>query len=134
MVAGVLRVEARSGHATNTAVIPTNVGTHCSVLSNGKVHPVLLQMQGRIDTGCGTVGALGPDVRRDDGGVGVGLSEADGDHDANHPHTPLENNASNCPSSIFDAAITACVRLSTSSFCRIADTCAFTVASEIDSS
>jgi hypothetical protein len=33
-----------------------------------------------------------------------------------------------------DAAITACVRLSTSSLKRIAETWAFTVASEIDSS
>lgn len=39
-----------------------------------------------------------------------------------------------CTGSIFDAAITAWVRLSTPSFCRIADTCAFTVASETDSS
>ena len=34
------------------------------------------------------------------------------------------------PTSILAAAITACVRLSTPSFCRIAETCAFTVASE----
>ena len=38
------------------------------------------------------------------------------------------------PSSILAAAITACVRLSTPSFCRIAETCAFTVASDTDSS
>src|SRR5690606_40422911 len=38
------------------------------------------------------------------------------------------------PVSILDAAITAWVRLSTLSFCRIADTCAFTVASETLSS
>ena len=37
------------------------------------------------------------------------------------------------PTSILAAAITACVRLSTPSFCRIADTCAFTVASETPS-
>ena len=36
--------------------------------------------------------------------------------------------------SIFDAAITACVRLSTPSLVRIAETCAFTVASETESS
>ena len=35
---------------------------------------------------------------------------------------------------ILPAAITACVRLSTPSFVRIAETCAFTVASETDSS
>src|SRR5262249_59313629 len=38
------------------------------------------------------------------------------------------------PSSILAAAITACVRLSTPSFCRIAETCALTVASETLSS
>ena len=37
------------------------------------------------------------------------------------------------PASILAAAITACVRLSTPSFCRIADTCAFTVASDTPS-
>ena len=39
-----------------------------------------------------------------------------------------------CPTSILEAAITAWVRLSTPSFCRIAETCAFTVASETPSS
>ena len=39
-----------------------------------------------------------------------------------------------CPISILAAAITACVRLSTPSFCRIAETCAFTVASDTPSS
>src|SRR5262249_25563425 len=38
------------------------------------------------------------------------------------------------PSSILEAAITACVRLSTPSFCKIAETCALTVASETLSS
>ena len=38
------------------------------------------------------------------------------------------------PDSILAAAITACVRLSTPSFCRIAETCAFTVASDTSSS
>ncbi len=37
------------------------------------------------------------------------------------------------PDSILAAAITACVRLSTPSFCRMAETCAFTVASETPS-
>jgi hypothetical protein len=39
-----------------------------------------------------------------------------------------------CTGSILEAAITAWVRLSTPSFCKIAETCAFTVASETDSS
>ena len=38
------------------------------------------------------------------------------------------------PDSILPAAITAWVRLSTPSFCRMAETCAFTVASETPSS
>lgn len=38
------------------------------------------------------------------------------------------------PPAIFAAAITACVRLSTPSFCRIAETCALMVASETPSS
>lgn len=39
-----------------------------------------------------------------------------------------------CPPAIFAAAITAWVRLSTPSFCRIAETCALMVASETPSS
>src|SRR5262245_30246231 len=46
------------------------------------------------------------------------------------PHSPADVARLHCPASIFAAAITACVRLSTRSFCRIAETCAFTVASE----
>ena len=37
------------------------------------------------------------------------------------------------PDSILAAAMTACVRLSTPSFCSMAETCAFTVASETSS-
>ena len=50
--------------------------------------------------------------------------------------TQLSSSAAcgHCPSSILAAAITAWVRLSTPSFCRIAETCAFTVASETPSS
>src|SRR5262249_24548428 len=46
--------------------------------------------------------------------------------------TPHGAGCGHCPASIFAAAITACVRLSTPSFSRISETCAFTVASETE--
>src|SRR5262249_25610438 len=48
--------------------------------------------------------------------------------------TGEEEICGHCPASIRPAAITACVRLSTPSFCKIAETCAFTVASDTPSS
>ena len=51
-----------------------------------------------------------------------------------HPSSVICLAFGNCPISILAAAITAWVRLSTPSFCRMAETCAFTVASDTPSS
>ena len=64
-----------------------------------------------------------------------------GDNDTGHekrlqPLLPGSLHPDACSGSapIFDSMITACVRLSTPSFCRIAETCALMVASETSSS
>ena len=50
------------------------------------------------------------------------------------PHFPVGASCRQAEPAIFAAAITACVRLSTPSFCRMAETCALMVASETPSS